>query len=278
MKTDNASMGEDLNSASNVLMLHAERIVRPVRALQSRKLRMRMDLLAHLEAAVDEERGVRERADEGADERADELATELAAVEQAKFRLGQPEELTKSLQRTVPAVERVLLARIPLACSLSRLEERHAQVPGQSGPMTLGHKTILSIVANLLCSPLLISMFSITTRGRPAENLALSFFFATIGSLTLLLLCYRFVFAAARADRVFDWRGAVGRGVVILALQIAMVFLIAFGISNRQASAGELAVNAGLTIILLAFSAIVGRWVGELRRPYDEWLKLRIVE
>jgi len=173
MNTSNASMNDVSNSSANALMLHAERIVRPVRALQSRKLRMRTDLLAHLEAAVDEVRGAGNE-----DER--------AAVEQAKFRLGQPEELTRSLQQTVPVVERVLLAKIPLACGFSRLEERTAQVPGQSGPMTLGHKTILSVVANLACLPLLISMFSITTRGKPAENLAISFFFGTAGGLTLL--------------------------------------------------------------------------------------------
>ncbi|MGH7244994.1 MAG: hypothetical protein ACREJD_16385 [Phycisphaerales bacterium] len=227
MNTSNESMNDVSTSSANALMLHAERIVRPVRALQSRKLRMRTDLLAHLEAAVDEERGT-----------GNALEDERAAVEHAKFRLGQPEELTKSLQQTVPVVERVLLAKIPFACGFSRFEERTAQVPGQSEPMTLGHKTILSVAANLACLPLLISMFSITTRGKPAENLAISFFFGTAGALSLLLLCYRFVFSAARPDRDFDWRGAVGRGTVILALQVGLALLIVFGISNRQASAG----------------------------------------
>ena len=34
------------------LMIHVERIVRPVIATQGRKLRMRMELLAHLQAAL----------------------------------------------------------------------------------------------------------------------------------------------------------------------------------------------------------------------------------
>ena len=41
---------------SKDLMIYVERIVRPVRARQSRKLRMRRELLAHLEAALEEER------------------------------------------------------------------------------------------------------------------------------------------------------------------------------------------------------------------------------
>ena len=81
------------------LMVHVERIVRPVRAMQFRKLRMRRELLAHLQAAFDEERAA------GADE--------TTARQRAEQRLGDPSELTRTLQQTVPWIERTLMMRVP---------------------------------------------------------------------------------------------------------------------------------------------------------------------
>jgi hypothetical protein len=72
-------------------MIHVERIVRPVRADWS-KLPMRRELLAHLQAAFDEERA------RGLDE--------PAALAQAKQRLGDPAELTSQLQASVSRLER----------------------------------------------------------------------------------------------------------------------------------------------------------------------------
>lgn len=83
---------------------------------------------------------------------------------------------------------------------------------------------------------------------------------------------------AARAEARFDWRGAMARGAVILVLQVAMACLTIFGIADRQASAGELAANAAVSVALLGFAGVVGRWVGDLRRPYDGWLRLKIAE
>ena len=54
----------------NELMIHVERIVRPVRAMQARKLKMRRELLAHLEWAVNEERA--------------HVASETEAIKRAK--------------------------------------------------------------------------------------------------------------------------------------------------------------------------------------------------
>ena len=82
----------------NDMMTHVEKIVRPVRAIQSRKLRMRRELLTHLQSALGEElaRGIEES----------------TALELAKQRLGEPAELTLSLQKTVPWIERLLLAKM----------------------------------------------------------------------------------------------------------------------------------------------------------------------
>ena len=73
------------------LKIVVERAVRPVRANMARKRKMREELLAHLVSVFDEE------ASQG-DER--------AALERAKERFGDPGELSRQLQETVPAWSR----------------------------------------------------------------------------------------------------------------------------------------------------------------------------
>jgi hypothetical protein len=80
------------------LMIHVERIVRPVRADAS-KLRMRRELLAHLQAAYEEERA------RGLDE--------PAALAEAKRRLGDPAEITRQLQASVSRLERLSVTPFP---------------------------------------------------------------------------------------------------------------------------------------------------------------------
>ncbi len=74
--------------------VHVERIVRPVRAAERRKDRMREELLAHATAAYLEERQVRDDDED--------------AVMAAFNRLGESPELTRELQAGVSWVERVL--------------------------------------------------------------------------------------------------------------------------------------------------------------------------
>jgi hypothetical protein len=69
-----------------------EQAVRPVRATMTRKRQMREELLAHLTAVFDEE--------------AERLADEQAALERARQRFGDPEELTTQLQQAVPRWDR----------------------------------------------------------------------------------------------------------------------------------------------------------------------------
>jgi hypothetical protein len=77
----------------NPLRFHVEGIVRPLHAAGWRKRRMQSELLAHLQAALAEERGG------GADEQ--------IAPAQAQRRLGEGAELTRSLQATVPRIEQL---------------------------------------------------------------------------------------------------------------------------------------------------------------------------
>jgi hypothetical protein len=78
------------------LTQHLDRVVQPVRAGRSRKRRMRQELLGHLTAAYEEERA--------------RLGDDRLALNQALARFGDPAELTRELQASVPWWERVLFA------------------------------------------------------------------------------------------------------------------------------------------------------------------------
>jgi hypothetical protein len=80
-----ASMNE---STQAPLRMVVERVVRPVRASMSCKLKMREELLAHLSAVFEEE--------------AARLVDEQAAMERTAQRFGNPAELTGQLQMSVP--------------------------------------------------------------------------------------------------------------------------------------------------------------------------------
>ncbi|OWK34528.1 hypothetical protein [Fimbriiglobus ruber] len=81
------------------LMVHVERVVRPVRAGPGRKMKMREELLAHLAAIYGEERA--------------RFGDDTLALRLAVQRFGDPAELTKELQATVPRVERFLMTPLP---------------------------------------------------------------------------------------------------------------------------------------------------------------------
>jgi hypothetical protein len=249
------------------LMIHVERIVRPVRASNSRKLRMRQELLAHLQSTLDEER-------------AHFRGDEPAAIAQARLRLGEPAELTSKLQKSVPLLERLLLARLPTSRGFDKWERRAGlRIYGDRGPMTMTHISILSAMAILSAVPLFVTMDQIlkTTGMQTAHRLAFVAG-AMLGSWTLLGISSRLVFAAARSDHPLNWGAILLRVLVILALQIGLAFFIAAAIADRAANLREVGVSAGATLAILALSIIVARGMSVLRRPYDQWLMLDIAE
>lgn len=83
----------------NALKVCVETAVRPVWASDRRKYAMRAELYAHLLDIHQQEQG--------------RLVDEDAAVEAAIRRFGDPAELRRELQQTVPRLERVLCCRVP---------------------------------------------------------------------------------------------------------------------------------------------------------------------
>src|SRR5258706_7298091 len=117
------------------LMIYIEKIVRPVRAREGRKLAMRRELLAHLQTALGEE------AARGLDEQ--------SASEAAKARLGEPAALTRSLQQSVPWIEWTLLARVPAPRWLVWWEGQIGKKAGMTGK-TMAQNSLISFGAMVL--------------------------------------------------------------------------------------------------------------------------------
>lgn len=97
------------------MRIHVERLVRPIRASEQHKNRMREEFLAHLEqrAAAARENGM----------------SEDDAIASATKSLGDIDALRAELQATIPAVERMLFTKTPLAVLDGWFEKR----PGESG-------------------------------------------------------------------------------------------------------------------------------------------------
>lgn len=95
-------------SIEHELMVCVERCVRPIRASNLRKDRMRSELYAHLYGVCEEERSNAE--------------SEEAALEKTRQRFGDPANVRDELQNTVPWIERALC--VPLDSSNSRWKRR----------------------------------------------------------------------------------------------------------------------------------------------------------
>jgi hypothetical protein len=246
------------------MLIQVERIVRPVRATQARKLRMRGELLAHLQSALEEEKA--------------RTSDDAAAMERAAHRLGNAHELTHQLQATVPLFERILFARIPPSERFERCEMKTARLlygPAVVGG-TLTHNSILLIFAVLLTGIPGYSAGFVSQLLNGARLAHVSMFFVTslVGFYVLLLVCARFVFAMSE-DRV-NLRRALIFAALVLALQIIFLTSLAFAAADGTPSALEMFKSTGAALILLGVSYGVARWVAARRRPYDEWLMLDI--
>jgi hypothetical protein len=100
------------------LMVHVERAVRPVRAESARRLKMRRELLTHLTSLYEEELARR--------------SDPAAARAEALRRFGDPAALTRELQGSVPALERILHTPIPALSWMTAIQRLLGRRPGES--------------------------------------------------------------------------------------------------------------------------------------------------
>jgi hypothetical protein len=124
------------------LMIVVERAVRPVRATVKRKRRMREELLGHLTAVFEEE--------------TQRLSDVEAALEHARRRFGDPAELTRELQRTVPGWDR-----------FGYYVEKQRYEPGESPWHLAGKYLVMTLV---MCAVMVLpAAITLWRRGRSWE-------------------------------------------------------------------------------------------------------------
>jgi hypothetical protein len=145
------------------LRRHVERIVRPIRASNWRKVRMREELLAHLASIYE---------DELASHQDDQALALAAAVE----RFGEPSALRAELQATVPHVERVLCFPLPVVNS------RFRRRPGETIVDYVRRTAVSATLVHALTWLIFVGVLAIISPRRARE--------AQPGAIRLLIATY----------------------------------------------------------------------------------------
>jgi hypothetical protein len=230
---------------------------------------MRRELLGHLQAALEEERG----------KTGDEAVNETGAIERAKRRLGEPAQLTRELQRSVPLLERVMLAKVPgkwgvLGPLAGRL--------GFYDAAAVSHWLILygsgAIAVAIIClfsphvAPDSLNAFFVA-------NFRFPHYYETVLVVAWLMQIIwfytgiRFLSAVAAPPATFRPMRVIREGLIVLLSQGLLMVLIIGRIVFWPATLSDFQ-SLGVCAMLLCVVAFVGRRVAAMRRPYDEWLTL----
>lgn len=249
------------------LMIHVEGIVRPIRATEGRKLRMRRELLAHLQAALEEER--------------ERNAGEAEAWAAAKRRLGPPEELTSSLQKSVPLPEHALMGHVPVGGWFLRWERKLGRSMGM-GHMSMMQQSMFTLGAMILTYGAII-LLALRTRAMYRDAMMRLLAEPTwqyqagtmVNGLLLIFLmgsCFALLGAAAHWQRRAMTKQIGWMAFWILVWQVNMISFIA----GQRLLWQDFAWSA-ITLALLAGSLLaLGRIIAWAGRPYREWLALEI--
>ena len=251
---------------NEALMKHVERVVRPVRAGKIRKLAMRRELLAHLTAIYDEE--------------LTKCSDESAALAAAKDRFGQPVELTRELDRSVPWHARVI-----------HLTEHPALADWFGWRLTapwwrfaLGVAAGI-VVLHVTIGALLVLFFVLAPAGYGdplGVPLAIGFLSYSMFGEFLFLMSVRAVYLLAFRSRS-SWRWpailAILAGSCLFAIGVGWVFFWQLGVAEANSRLPRIAFVSAIEIPLIVFLAVLAiRYVEWRDAPYREWSRLQIDE
>ncbi|HVT82403.1 MAG TPA: hypothetical protein VHM90_17305 [Phycisphaerae bacterium] len=250
------------------MMIHVERIVRPVRATEGRKLQMRRELLAHLHLALEEE--------------TTSAGSEENAWEAARVRLGDPAALTRAMQRSVPPLERILLAYLPLGARAHRLEKRMSESMGMGGMsmfqgavFTFG-TAFLTLAAVIPLALRVQEMHRDIMRQRLSDQLWQFQLGNFVCGLLLILFagsCFAMAGSAARGETTRRFlRRAAWSVVFLLAWQTVLITMAAGQALHWQ----DLAWAAASGVLLAPLLALLGRLTARVGHEYHDWLGLDI--
>ena len=244
-----------------------ERAVRPVRASEARKNRMREELLGHLMALYDQERIAGEDQDR--------------AVAVALARFGLPTDLTRELQHSVPRIERVLWAPLPLFGDWSKRRpgETQQQYLWRNARWQVIWVSVLMLLATLLAIAVAVSRGAIQ-QGQLIGPLVM---FMVVATGLFAMGGPAFIFACELLRHQFaGWQVSHGKGLWRIGVTMLGVFLLC-ALSTGTALAflpGYLAilVRHPLDYWLIVGCGRVGRSTGDLRgegcaetQQYDDW-------
>ena len=247
-----------------------EKAVRPIRAGGARKDRMREELYGHLWSIYEQE----------LDWGGDKDAAEIRAVD----RFGDPAELRRELQASVPMPEQVLFVRLPFlnrlreagVRRLSSLENRSAlRHATRSAMFLLGAVAVVAVIVN----PLIHSF----VKARP-DYLRVFIIGSTIGGLagfnvffmTLLNVGGYFAFRVERLTRAEGLRVAaygLGSGLSIVASGFLFAWLAG---AYYVFSLHNLKILFGVALLVPALTAWCSLSAAVDSRRYEEWGSLEI--
>lgn len=249
-----------MNTEANTLLkVHVERIVRPIVAVESEKLKMRQELLAHVLDAFEYERSTGRSVEQ--------------AMQRAVERLGDPEVMRAELQSTVKWTSRIgylndqVLRRKP-GVSLVRHASRVALL------------TFCAFVPLLLAIvvPLeIVEIWNWTFKGQLLVRFLIGY--ALMFSVGMFVGAILSDFAWQLADRGYGDHGDVLRGVgIVVAAQTALLVLgwsFTYAISGDYEASLSIAWRWLLLAIVISPAFLLLSWFDvRQRKPLVEWYAL----
>lgn len=257
------------------MRIHVERIVRPIAARESRKDRMREELLAHLTAAF-----VELRAD---------TSDDVLALIRAKERLGASSEITVALRGAVPRFERVLFAS---QSGPTRIE-RWAKRKSGEAIWRFALRNVALCAGAMIGSVLVAVLLALGGVGLSRANIGIPWrrvgmsapvWFGLISTILGAAFVVPFLSEAASAA----WRArprrylVVGGGALTCLLLVAVIataFRAAIYGSHYWAAWGpDLKVFIGLVAVSPVVFVLVTLTAASERRRYERWTGLDLAE
>jgi hypothetical protein len=248
------------------LMIHVEEIVRPIRAFERRKLRMRRELLAHLSSALEEET----RQDPA------------GALDRAKRRIGDPAALTRQFQQSVPEWERLLTAHLPMPALITRWEKRSevhwaALTPGQ------GAAVLATGIVFALCN----LTFSVHISRENSNQFFALFFDDYPRYLATCLGCAAIIFALQftimKLLTCLLHRASIARRLLPLSaciglLQTLWILLIKSQVVGQAPGLLDIARGLGLGATIVLVLTLSAHFALLLGNPFREWRQIELAD
>jgi len=261
------------------LRVQVERIVRPIRASNTRKDQMREELLVHLTRLFDEERM-----------RNDDVESAATA---AITRFGEATALTADLQAGVPWLERWAFAKLPYGGPLRRR-------PGESPGRYVLRSTCVGLVCGTLSMAIVLSIVVAAQSSKPhrmTEPVGSKVLLYMLGTAAILypgtiangLLCERVrqsLESRVAAQSATERKKANARIAVYTALSCAvwgcsaagMMLLLNSGIPNFMSNAQILWITVSASAAGVPLTLLQSRdWLRTNRR-FENWDSLELDE